>query len=242
MQLQIYPDHSSQSEAAAELILSTIRRKPGAVLCLATGDTPRLTYNLVVEKALEEKLHISDCFFIGLDEWLGIPRDNEGTCHHFLHNLVFQPLGINSNKVHLFDSMTPNPLQECRQMNEVIAGKGGIDLMLVGVGMNGHLGFNEPGVSPDLQAHVITLDETTRTVGQKYFQQTTSLNQGITLGLQQVLQSRQLVMMASGLKKSGIVKQAIDGPVSATVPASYIQVHFNGIALLDEDAAHLIAR
>ena len=242
MQLQIYPDHSSQSVAAAELILSTIRRKPGAVLCLATGDTPRLTYNLVVEKALEEKLNISDCFFIGLDEWLGIPRDNEGSCHHFLHNLVFQPLEINSNKVHLFDSMTQNPLQECRQMNEVIARKGGIDLMLVGVGMNGHLGFNEPGVSADLQAHVITLDETTRTVGQKYFQQTTRLNQGITLGLQQVLQSRQLVMMASGLKKSGIVKQAIDGPVSATVPASYIQVHFNGIALLDEDAAQLIAR
>lgn len=242
MQLQVYPDHLSQSLAAAELILSTIRQKPGAVLCLATGDTPRLAYNLLVEKALKEKLNVSECCFIGLDEWLGIPRDNEGSCHHFLHKLVFQPLGITSNKVHLFDSMTPDPLKECHRMNQVIAEKGGIDLMLVGVGMNGHLGFNEPGVSPNLEAHVITLDETTRSVGQKYFQQTTILNQGITLGLQQILESRQLVMMASGLKKSGIVKQAIEGPVSATVPASYIQVHFNGIALLDEDAATLIAR
>ena len=241
MQLQIYPDHSSQSLAAAELILSAIRQKPDAVLCLATGDTPRLAYNLLVEKALKEKLNLSECFFIGLDEWLGIPRDNEGSCHHFLHKLVFQPLGINSNKVHLFDSMTPDPVKDCNQMNQVIAGKGGIDLMLVGVGMNGHLGFNEPGVSPDLQAHIITLDETTRTVGQKYFQQTTPLNQGITLGLQQILQSRQLLMMASGLKKSNIVKQALEGPVSATVPASYIQVHANGIALLDEAAATLIA-
>ena len=242
MQLQIYPDHSSQSLATAELILSTIRQKPGAVLCLATGDTPRLAYNLMVQKALEEKLDISDCFFIGLDEWLGIPPNNEGSCYHFLHQYVFQPLGINADNVHLFDSMTDDPLKECHQMNEVIAAKGGIDLMLVGVGMNGHLGFNEPGVSPDLEAHVITLDETTRTVGQKYFQQSTSLNQGITLGLQQILQSRQLIMMASGLKKSGIVKQAIEGPVSTTVPASYIQTHFNGIALLDEDAAKLIAR
>ena len=118
---------------------------------------------------------------------------------------------------------------------------GGIDFMLVGIGMNGHIGFNEPGVSPDLQSHVIALDEMTRAVGQKYFHQETALSQGITLGLKNLLESGKVLLVANGERKAPIVRLALEGPISNEVPASLIRKHPKGLAFLDQKAAQLIS-
>jgi glucosamine-6-phosphate isomerase len=237
MELKIYKDYSSMSEAAASMIIDCLRKKPNALLCFATGDTPKLTYQLLCEMSKGDQVDFSKCFIIGLDEWLGIPHEITGSCHYFLHRYLFEPLTINSSQVHLFDGMTNNEEQECKSMNELIRKKGGIDFMVVGVGMNGHIGFNEPGTDIDSMAHVSILDETTRTVGKKYFQDEVAISKGITLGLKQVMESQMLLMMANGEKKAPVIKKTMQQEVNTTFPASLIRWHEKGILMIDTEAA-----
>lgn len=237
MELKIYDNYESLSMNAAREIIAQVRSKPDSVLCLAAGDTPRLTYERLAEMASAQKIDFSECCFIGLDEWLGISPENEGSCAYFLHHNLFSPLSIAGSQIRLFDSLASDAVIECRKMDEHIRHKKGIDLMLVGVGMNGHIGFNEPGVRGDLYSHVIDLDDTTRSVGQKYFKQSTDLQQGITLGLRHLQDSHKVLMVASGTKKAEIMRKALAGPVTTDVPASLVRKHSNALVMLDRDAA-----
>jgi len=238
--LLIYNDHNTLSLEVADRILRQVESKPDSVLCLAAGDTPRLAYELLAERAARQRIDFARCTFVALDEWLGISPDNEGSCTFFLRNNLFSPLRIAASQIHLFDPLATDPAKECRDMDAFILSKGGIDLMLVGVGMNGHVGFNEPGVPEGLYAHVTDLDATTRTVGQKYFHESTDLQQGITLGLRHLLESRTALLMASGVKKADVIRKALEGPVTTQVPASIIRKHRNGVTLLDEEAATML--
>jgi galactosamine-6-phosphate isomerase len=240
MELRVYKDYTELSQQVAASIIDTVRKNPEAVLCLAAGDTPKLTYATMVEKAKSKLIDFSRCTFIGLDEWVGIPPDNEGSCHYFLHHNLFNPLKIASSQIHVFDALSPDPAYECGKMDFIIQEKGGIDLMLVGIGMNGHIGFNEPGVSFDLYSHVIDLDENTQAVGQKYFSSTIALPKGITLGLRHFLKSRMAILIANGNKKAPVIKKALKETVNNQMPASIIQQHVNGWVMIDEEAASLI--
>lgn len=237
MELKTFSDHASLSAAAASMIIACVKRCPGALLCLATGDTPKLTYQMVVEYAKQEGISFEKCFFIGLDEWLGIPPENSGSCHYFLHTHIFKPLGIHPSQVYLFDALTRDEEAECEKMNKLIAEKGPVDLMLVGVGMNGHVGFNEPGTGLDTITHVAILDEVTRSVGQKYFQEKVSISKGITVGLKQVMQAKNLLMLANGKKKAPVIQQVVKQEISPKFPATIIRMHQNGILMIDSEAA-----
>lgn len=242
MQVKIFDSYTALSQQLATIIIQLVQKNPAAVLCLAAGDTPKLTYELITEKAMTGRIDFSQCTFIGLDEWVGIPPENEGSCHYFLKKYLFDPLKIAPAQVHLFDAMSGNLNEQCMIMNNVIASAGGIDCMVVGIGMNGHIGFNEPGVSFDRSAHVVSLDENTRSVGQKYFHEPTLLHKGITLGLQQLLASRKAILIANGIKKASIIKQAVEGKIDASVPASIMQRHPQGWIMLDQDAASLLSK
>ena len=240
MQLKIYKDYHELSVHAADEIIELVKNKPDAVLCLAAGDTPRLTYSLMAEKAKRDGIDFSRCTFIGLDEWIGIPPENEGSCRYFLQTTLFDSLHISPSQIHVFNSLAEDLSQECETMNKFISEKGGIDLMVVGVGMNGHIGFNEPGVSFDQYAHVIDLDETTQSVGQKYFAQTTALKKGITLGLNHLRESRKVILMANATKKATVIKKALEENVNNNMPASIMQTISQGIVMIDEAAASLL--
>ena len=237
MAIKIFKNYSEMSSEAADLIISIVKRKPDAVLCFATGNTPLLTYQLLAEKVKSTKINFNKCFCIGLDEWLGISPGKSGSCHYILQKQVFGPLGIKNDRVHIFDGLATNPAAECSRMNEFINGKGGIDLMLAGVGVNGHIGFNEPGVDIALNAHVQELHETTLASGQQYFNEPTEIKKGITLGMAQVMQAGTLLLLANGKNKAAIMKQALQGEVSTKVPASYVQQHNNAVVMLDGEAA-----
>jgi glucosamine-6-phosphate isomerase len=146
-------------------------------------------------------------------------------------------LKFRKEQVYLFDALSKDPQEECVKMDEVIFGKDGIDLMVVGIGMNGHIGFNEPGTSFENYAHIADLDETTVTVGQKYFKGHMNLKQGITLGLKHLLESKKVILMANGSKKADVVRKAVEGKVSQEFPASIIQLHSNCTLMVDEEAA-----
>ncbi|MBS1597937.1 MAG: glucosamine-6-phosphate deaminase [Bacteroidetes bacterium] len=237
MHLNIYKNYQDLSEHVADEIISLVKNKPDAVLCLATGDSPRLAYKLMVERVIKEKLDFSRCTFIALDEWVGLPPSNEGTCAYFLNAIIFSPLKIDAKQIHLFNALSNDLDKECSKMNRTIIDSGGIDLIIVGVGMNGHVGFNEPGVPTNYDAHVINLDEVTQSVGQKYFSGPVAIKQGITLGLNQFLHSKKAIMIASGLKKAPVMQQALEKEINIDMPASIIRKHMNGFVMIDEDAA-----
>lgn len=237
MQLEIHDSYETMSSAAADMIIDVVNKKPNALLCFATGETPKLTYKIVAAIAKEKGIDFSQCFFLGLDEWLGVPPQNTGSCHYFLQQFLFGPLSINSSQIHVFDAMTTDETRECESMNKLLKEKGPVDFMLVGVGMNGHIGFNEPGTEPGSTAHVSQLDQTTRTVGRKYFESEVTISKGITIGLRQVMASRKLLMIANGKNKAGVIKKAMENEISSDFPASLVRDHANSILMLDKEAA-----
>ncbi|MCY7352822.1 MAG: glucosamine-6-phosphate deaminase [Cytophagaceae bacterium] len=241
MTLQIFPAYEALSQAAAAAIAAVVRQKPEAVLCLASGHTPEGTFRHLVKMAADGDPDFSRCIFIGLDEWVGIAPYNPGSCYFFVHENLFKPLGIQPERIHFFNSLAPDLLAECQRIDDVVARLGGLDLILVGVGLNGHIAMNEPGTPWNLYSHVIALHETTITVGQKYFEQQTPLNKGITVGLRYVQEAKQAILIASGRKKADILRQALEEPPTEQLPASIFQQIPDGRVLLDEDAAAELA-
>jgi glucosamine-6-phosphate isomerase len=237
MQIKIFKYYEALSDYAAEAMMDAILQKPDCLIGIVSGDSPRLAYDLFCEKCRENGVDTSQVCFVGFDEWVGIPPENDGSCHAFLHRHVFTPLGLPKENFHVFNAMSEDLGAECERMNAYIAERGGLDLLLVGVGMNGHIGFNEPGVDFGNYAHVQLLEDITLSVGQKYFQEATELKYGITLGLRHLMEAKQVLMLANGQKKAPMMKRALEGEIGNAVPASIIRQHPNSEVLLDEAAA-----
>ena len=240
MQVIHFKDYTSLSDFAAAETAIAIKNNPSLTLCMASGHTPALTCELLVKKLMEEKIDYSKITFLGLDEWAGLPPTNEGSCHYFFKTKLFAPLALKPSQYFLFNAMADDFLAECLQMDEQIKKCSGIDIMLVGIGMNGHIGFNEPGTSFSSLSHVATLDEITKSVGKKYFIKDVELGKGITIGLGHLLNSKKVFLLANGNKKAEVIKQTAEGPVTENFPASVMQQHSNGFILVDEEAASLL--
>lgn len=239
MTISVFEDYHALSAHAASFIAGQLRIKPSLTLCMASGHTPALTVEMLVNTILSEKIDYSGFRFIGLDEWLGLPPENSGSCHYFFKTKLIDPLQLSPSQYFLFDAMSPDPAAECKKMDAVIAERG-IDIMLVGIGMNGHIGFNEPGTSFLSLCHVAALDDTTKSVGQKYFNEQMELSKGITTGLGQLLTASTVLLMANGSKKAPVIQKAVEGPVKESFPASIIQRHPNAVILTDKEAAALL--
>ena len=237
---KIFTDNDALSDYLAEQMIELILEKPTALICFASGNSPRNTAACFVQKVQERKVDLSGFHFIGLDEWVGVPSAVKGSCQNDFKNWLFEPLAIHEGQYHLFNGMAANLDEECIRMDEYIAAQGGIDMMVVGIGMNGHIGFNEPGSSFDVKSHVVPLDEITSSVGQKYFEQSMKLSYGITLGFQHLLSTKKVFLIANGEAKAGVIQKAVEGEVTTAFPASVMQMHENGFVLVDEAAASLL--
>ena len=242
MKLTIEKDYDAMSLRAARYVTELVKTKHDALICIAAGDTPKLACDLIAQIAKKENIDFSGAHFVSLDEWVGIPPENEGSCQYFLRNYLFNPLRISQKNIHVFNAMAHDMQNECSKMDEFIRQRGAIDLIIVGVGRNGHIGFNEPGVNFELYSHVVDLDETTQTVGQKYFREQTTLKQGITIGLQHLIEARRAVLIANGIKKAEVMKEAIEGEIDIRMPASIMRKHADGEIILDKEAASLLSR
>lgn len=235
-----FSNYQELSAYAANEIANAIKEKPALALCMASGHTPALTAELLAKKLLDEKIDYSQITFLGLDEWVGLPKENEGSCHYFFKTKIFEPLQLQPSQYFLFDAMSADLEKECKKMDAIIADKGGIDIMLVGIGMNGHIGFNEPGTPFNIQCHVIELDDTTKTVGQKYFKEKTELHKGITIGLGHLMNAKKVFLKADGKRKAEVIQKTVEGELSEGFPASIMQQHTNGFVIVDEEAASLL--
>jgi glucosamine-6-phosphate isomerase len=234
MKLKRFKNYQELSDFAATDIADAIKNKPSLVFCFASGDTPKLTVELLVKKIKKETIEHSKITFIGLDEWVGLSPTNTGSCHYFFQNKLIVPLQLKPSQYFLFDAMADDLKNECEKMDKFINDRNGIDIMLVGIGMNGHIGFNEPGTSFNNLSHVIELDDITKSVGKKYFTEQVELGKGVTLGFKHLLNTRKVFLMANGSKKAEVIKKTVEGRVTEEFPASIMQKHNNGFVIVDE--------
>lgn len=237
MKLSVYPDKDAMSKATADLIADQIRQKPDSLLCFPSGESPTIVLKYLVKQGLEGHIDFSQCRFVGLDEWIGMDEQDEGSCKHYLFAHFFDPLKISRDKMVFFDGLAVDSAAECRRINQYLAENGPVDLMLVGLGMNGHIGLNEPGADFDSYAHTTELDPVTVKVAQKYFSKSTELKGGITLGLKHFLEAKTAVLIVAGAKKADIVLKVLTEEISSQIPGTIIRSHENACLFLDEEAA-----
>lgn len=236
MKVKVYPDYKSMSRAAADLISAYLKKKPTSLICLASGHSPLGVFQCMVDDVRSGKLNLEKCTFVSLDEWVGIAPSQKGSCREMMDKDLFFPLAIKKDQIIFFDGMDTDLKGQVDKINGCIETNGGLDIMLVGVGMNGHIAMNEPGTSFDSVAHISTLAEETKTVGQKYFDTATQLSQGITLGLKHLRDARLPILVANGEKKASIVRKILTSSPSESLPASVMQLIDHGIVMLDEAA------
>jgi glucosamine-6-phosphate isomerase len=237
MTIHTFPDYEALSEATANLIIEVLKQKPDALICIASGDTPLGVCKFL---AKSDKKRFEKCTFVGLDEWVGMDENDEGSCKYGIYQNLLIPLNFPSERIKYFDAKAQDLDSECQKINEFIASRGGLDVMLVGVGMNGHIALNEPNTPFDIYAHVSDLEEVTKSVGQKYFTKETILTQGITLGLAHLQEAKLPILIANGQRKAPVVNAALTGEITEKFPASIFQKIERSIVLLDLEAAQKI--
>jgi glucosamine-6-phosphate deaminase len=242
MNLLICKNYDEMSRAAAGLVIQQVNSKPDSLICFPSGESPVGMFNCLIAAASEGRVDFSRCYFVGLDEWVGMGKDDEGSCTNFLYEHFFTHMQIKPDKMNFFDARADDLDAACKAMDDFIKLHGPLDMMLVGIGMNGHIGLNEPGTDFNLYSHHAPLTPVTISVGQKYFKQQTPLHEGITLGLKHLQKAKMPVLIASGAKKAEIIARAFEGEVSNKLPASIFQTLPSAHVILEEGAASGLVR
>ncbi len=240
MEISVCDSYKILSKRVAIDIIQHTQPLEEPLVCIATGETPKGLYKELRERYNQNSLDISNWRFIELDEWLDLENDCEGSCLRRLNQNLFKPLNVNEEKVCCFDGKTNNPDDECQRVESFLQSYGPIDVAVIGLGMNGHVGFNEPGTDPSLRSHVSELDSVTKQVSQKYFSKSKQLSKGITLGLADLREAKRLILIVSGHKKATIVQQVLEEKISKNLPATLLRDHLNFTVYLDSDAANLL--
>lgn len=239
VKIKILPDKEHASEEVAQILHDLIVTKPEAVIGVATGSTPELAYQLLAEKIKEHATDVSRMQVFALDEYINLPWKHPESYHSVIDRTVTQPLGLNPEQVNVPEApndATPGPVPYYDQQ---IAAAGGIDLQLLGIGRNGHIGFNEPGTPFDSPTHVGQLTELTRQDNSRFFEggvdEVPPL--AVTQGIGTILKSRKILMMAFGAAKVDAIRDSLAIPPSAERPGSALQLHDDCVFYLDEAAA-----
>lgn len=235
MRFTVAEDYESASRAAAEVILAEVARKPDAVLCLPTGSTPERTYAILAERARADPQIFASVRIVQLDEWGGLPRGDDSTCQAYLTRHVLGPLKVGPERFLGFDSDPTDPAAECAKFRERLAALGGIDLCLLGLGENGHIGLNEPADALEPFAHVAELSEHSRRHKMLTGKDTRRLY-GLTLGVAEILQSRRVLLIVSGKHKARPLAELKSGRISTRCPASLLWLHPQAECICDRDA------
>ena len=231
-------DYQDMSRKAANIISAQVIMKPDCVLGLATGGTPVGTYAQLVDWYNKGDLDFSEVTTVNLDEYRGLPKEHPQSYWYFMNENLFSKVNIDPAKTNLPDGTNLDTAAECARYNGIIHKLDGIDLQLLGIGPNGHIGFNEPGEAFELETHCIDLAPTTIEANKRFFDGNVDLvpKQAYTMGIRTIMQARKVLMVVNGAGKAEIVKKAFFGPVTPQVPASILQLHKDFTLVADEAA------
>jgi glucosamine-6-phosphate deaminase len=239
---RIFPDFDAMSEAAADEVASMLRERPDAVFMVPTGTTPLGMYRRLVEMHESEGLSFARATFFNLDEYLGLLPDHPASYHVYMHENFYGRVDVGPDRVHVPEGSAPDPEEECERYERAIREAGGVDLCVLGIGRNGHIGFNEPGASFASRTRVVQLAESTRKVNATDFEGDRAPECAISAGMATISESRRVLLLASGENKARAVAAAVEGEVSEEVPASALRNHPDAEFLVDRDAASALGR
>ena len=230
-------DYKDMSRKAANIISAQVIMKPNCVLGLATGSTPIGTYDQLVEWYNKGDLDFSEVTTVNLDEYKGLPRTNDQSYYYFMHQHLFDRVNIDPERTNVPNGMEPDAEKECGRYEELIRSLGGVDLQLLGLGHNGHIGFNEPGEAFEKETHCVDLTESTIEANKRFFASADDVpKQAYTMGIKTIMQAKKILIVVNGENKADIVERAFFGPGTPEVPASILQLH-NDVTLVGDEAA-----
>ena len=229
------------SRKAANIVSAQVIMKPNCVLGLATGSTPIGLYKQLVEWFRKGDLDFSEVMTVNLDEYKGLSRENDQSYYYFMHQNLFDHVNIPVENTHLPNGMEPDSEKECHRYAELIQSLGGVDLQLLGIGHNGHIGFNEPGESFDKQVHCVNLTESTIEANKRFFASAEDVpKQAYTMGIKNIMTAKKILLVATGEAKADALYKSLYGPITPNVPASILQLHPDVTVVADEGALKLI--
>jgi glucosamine-6-phosphate deaminase len=230
--------HELMSHSAAEMIASAIQNKPDLSILVATGNTPIETYRQLAEITRQAGIDTSRIRAIQLDEYLGVGADDPRSLYGWMDRAFIHPLGVAPDRVIRFDATNPDHAWVISSYDRMISDIGGIDLAILGLGPNGHLGFNEPPSLPDSPTRVVELSPESIVSNSAYWDTDQEVpNQALTAGMNSILAARQIVLLVSGAHKTNILRETIKGPATANVPASLLQTVSDKVTIHADDAA-----
>lgn len=226
MKIYVTEDYKAMSRKAANIVSAQVILKPNSVLGLATGSTPEGMYAQLVDWYRKGDLDFAAVKSVNLDEYVGLEPTHEQSYRYFMQHHLFDHVNINPANTNVPDGLAADPAGECTWYNQVIRNMGGIDLQVLGLGGNGHIGFNEPGNAFELETHVVDLKEETIEANSRFFASRDDVpRQAMTMGIKSIMMARKILLVISGEDKADIVKEAFAGPITPHVPASILQLH-----------------
>lgn len=241
MRIIVEKDYQAMSKKAALMLASQITLKPNSNIGLATGDTPLGMYKRLIEMYKEEEIDFCEVKTFNLDEYCGLEAENKNSYHYYMENNFFKDINIKNYNTHIPDGRADDLKKECIRYEKLIQNSGGIDLQILGIGSNGHIGFNEPSEKLNVNTDIVTLKEETRESNSRFFENKEKVpKKAISMGMGTILKSNRIILLASGKNKAEAIKNTVSGSISTQVPASLLQTHPQITLIIDEDAASLI--
>lgn len=242
MELIVVKDYEEMSKKAAAIMSSQVLLKKDSVLGLATGDTPLGMYKELISKYKKNEIDFSKVKTFNLDEYYGVDRNNSQSYYFYMMNNFFKYINIDMSNINIPDGTAKNVEKECINYDRKIKEAGGMDLQILGIGVNGHIGFNEPNVSFEAQTHLVSLDDKTIKSNARFFNSIDEVPvKAISMGIKTILQSKKIILLASGESKAKAIYNTVKGKISPETPASILQLHQDVTIILDEKAANLIS-
>ncbi|MFD2044980.1 glucosamine-6-phosphate deaminase [Ornithinibacillus salinisoli] len=230
-------DYEEMSQQACSMLLDVIRNEIKPVLGLATGSTPEGLYQHLIEKYNEQKVSFQETTTFNLDEYVGLDRHDPNSYRFFMNEKLFNHVNIPEENTHVPSGIAPDPNQECYDYEQLIQEADRIDVQVLGLGLNGHIGFNEPGTPFNSRTHVVALDESTRQANARFFDSINDVpTQAITMGIETIMESKSIILLVSGEKKAEPLARLVYGEISEDFPASILQKHENVTIIADEAA------
>lgn len=224
--------YEAMSEAASEVLVNCLSKKPDALFCIATGSSPTEAYRLFIEKVKERNIDTSKMRIIKLDEWKGLAKDNPATCEYYIQENILKPLGISEDRYISFNSLEDNAEYECERITKLLQESGGIDCCVLGIGKNGHLGLNEPSDKLNPFVHKTALDKKTQTHSMLASNNQT-VSEGYTLGLKDLLESKEVLFLVTGADKQEAYEALQEKVITSRQPANYLWLHNNTHCIVD---------
>ena len=241
MQIIIATDYADMSRKAADVISSQIKRKPDSILGLATGSTPIGLYAELVKDFQTGLISFENIETFNLDEYRGLEGTHDQSYRYFMNTNLFDHVNIDKSRTHVPDGSNPDAQEACATYERTIAGAGGIDLQLLGLGHNGHVGFNEPADYFPVDTHIVDLTESTIQANSRLFDSIDDVpRQAYTMGIGTIMKAKSVLVVANGTDKAQIVADAFTGPVVPQVPASVLQLHPSVTVIVDAEAGSVI--